>query len=199
MRINRTTTQKNRSTGFALLLTLIVVSVVLAIGLSLLNITLKQFTLSATARESEIAFHIANAGLECMQYHRNDPGTRTVLLNDDADPGTSAPSLSCPGSTTPGPSYAATNHYLNPGADEYVYNYIYRYNLENDTCIETSMYLIDARDSDDTITRSINEGLSSISCSEGAVCTTIFSRGYNRSCGDLGSIRTVQRELTIQY
>ncbi len=52
------------SAGFALLLTMIVVAVTLAVGLSLLNITLKQFTLSSTSRDSEIAFHAADSGLE---------------------------------------------------------------------------------------------------------------------------------------
>lgn len=177
--------------GFALLLTLIVVSVVLAIGLSLLSITLKQFTLSSTARDSEMAIHAANSGLECMQYHRGRPATRTDLLNGGA-----GPSLSCAGSS---PIYSATDHYINAGANEYVYNYIYRYNLDATTCVETSMYLIDARTSPDEVTYEADEGLETLTCTNGVVCTTIFSRGFNRSCSSINSIRVVQRELTIQY
>jgi hypothetical protein len=186
---------KTRERGLALLITLILVSVVLAIGLSLLNITLKQFTLSSTARDSEIAFHAANTGLECMQFYRADDAYKTILLNDDGDPDTSAPSLACAGAS---PSSSGTSHYLNPADGQYVYNYTYQYTIDN-TCVETSMYLMDMRESDDELTRTVNEGLDTISCDAGVVCTTIFSRGYNRPCGNLSSIRIVQRELTIQF
>lgn len=189
---------QNRSShesGLALLLSLIVVSVVLAVGLSLLNITLKQFTLSATARDSEMAFHAANTGLECMQHYRGQEAWRTVLLNDDANPSTDAPDLFCAGVE---PTYTATAHYLNGADDQYMYNYVYRYDV-SDTCIETSMYLMDLRESDEELSRSVNEGLSELECAAGVVCTTIFSRGYNRACSDLDSIRIVQRELTIQF
>lgn len=53
---------KNREGGFALLLALIVSSVVLAIGISILNISVNQINLSATARESEFSFQAAHIG-----------------------------------------------------------------------------------------------------------------------------------------
>lgn len=181
---------KTNQSGFALLLTLVVVSVVLAIGLSLLNITLKQFTLSSTARDSEIAFHAANTGLECMQFHRKVPSTRTDLLN-----GGSAPTLQCAGVN---PTSKTTNH-VTYSSSRYVYNYQYKHTVGN-TCIETSMYLLDMSNSSSGLSNyAVNEGLETLSCSAGLVCTTIFSRGYNRSCNDLNSIRVVQRELTIQF
>ena len=188
-------TKRTHENGLALLLSLIVVSVTLAVGLSLLNITLKQFTLSATARDSEMAFHAANTGLECMQYFREHDAWRTVLLNDDANPATAAPAFWC---AHKAPSYTGTRHYLNTNRDQYVYNYVYRYSV-NESCIETSMYLMDLRESSYPLTRTVNEGLEQISCVSGVVCTTIFSRGYNRACSDLDSIRIVQRELTIQF
>lgn len=188
-------TQKQKE-GFALLLTLIVVSIVLAIGLSILNITLKQFVLSATSRDSEVSFHAANTGLECMQYHRADDATRDVLLNDDGNSGTDAPTLRC---ANVDPISEDTDHYLNSAADEYVYNYQYTYEVDANSCIETSIYLMDARENDNSFSYTIDEGLDSITCAAGTVCTTIFSRGFNRSCNDLDSVRVVQRELTIQF
>ena len=146
--------------GLALLLALIVVSVVLAVGLSLLNITLKQFTLSATARDSEMAFHAANTGLECMQHYRGEEAWREVLLNDDADPDTDAPELSCAGAE---PTYTATDHYLDAANDQYVYNYVYRYDVDN-MCIESSMYLMDLRESDEELVRTVDEGLEELTC-----------------------------------
>ncbi|MEX0917627.1 MAG: pilus assembly PilX N-terminal domain-containing protein [Candidatus Paceibacterota bacterium] len=189
------TEHRTAQEGFALLITLIIVSVLLAVGLSLLNITLKQFTLSSTARESELAFHVANAGLECMQYHRTVPATRTILLNEDGNPSADAPTLSCTGRYQ---IYAASNH-QNLSDSRVAYNYIYRYDIDGEQCIEASMHLLDARESGSGITRTVNEGFETISCPAGVLCTTIFSRGFNRGCSDLSSLRTVQREITIEF
>ncbi|MEX0930842.1 MAG: hypothetical protein WDZ68_00955, partial [Candidatus Paceibacterota bacterium] len=156
----------------------------LAIGLSMLNITLKQFTLSLTARDSEIAFHAANTGLECLQYTRNsDP---TAFLNPNA------PSVTCGGDTS-----APTKKH--PGGG--VYGHVYTFDVDGndgDMCIEVSLYTASPSGSD--ITRPLNnEGLAEFECPAGVTCTMIFSRGYNRACDDRDSIRTVQRELTIQF
>ena len=56
------------SRGFTLLIAVITVSIVLAMGMSILNITLKQFLLSGSARDSEVAFYAADAGYECVRY-----------------------------------------------------------------------------------------------------------------------------------
>src|SRR6056297_3030355 len=58
--------------GFALLVSLIVVSVVVSVGLVLLDVTIKQLRLSSNSTDSEIAFHAANAGMECAQFWRRD-------------------------------------------------------------------------------------------------------------------------------
>ncbi|MCA9365959.1 hypothetical protein KC722_00045 [Candidatus Kaiserbacteria bacterium] len=174
--------------GFALLLTLIVISVVLAVGLSLLHITMKQLTLSNVARDSEIAIHAARSGIECMQYQRQQPGNLSLLLDGGTPLG-----LKCFNrSATESEAYRDGN----------LYNYRYTYNLGADMCVETSLYLIDAQSETSDVTKDIstrNEGLLELTCTEGAVCTTIFSRGYNRRCDDRDSFLTVQRELTIQF
>jgi Tfp pilus assembly protein PilX len=61
----------HQSEGFALILALLVASVALAIGLSLLDITVKQLTLNTTVQESEVAFQAAAAGMNCLQFARN--------------------------------------------------------------------------------------------------------------------------------
>ncbi|MFW6210467.1 MAG: hypothetical protein ACOC4E_03185, partial [Patescibacteria group bacterium] len=60
--------QPHATSGFALLITLLVVGVVLAVGAVLLDLTIKQVQLSSTAKDSEIAFHAANAGMECARF-----------------------------------------------------------------------------------------------------------------------------------
>lgn len=186
------------NSGFALLLTLVVISVVLAIGLSMLHITMKQLTLSNVSRDSEISLHAARSGIECMQYHRSDPTTLADMLN-----GGSAPALTCGGSNymtiADGGDYRrspGTNHSGN------TYNYYYTYQIGSDLCVETSIYLLDARGlaiGSSDITRNTDEGLDQLTCSAGVLCTTIFSRGFNRSCNERDSFLTVQRELTIQF
>jgi hypothetical protein len=54
--------------GFTLLFAVIVSTLVLAVGGSIINIALKQVILSGTGRESQYAFYAANTGIECAYY-----------------------------------------------------------------------------------------------------------------------------------
>src|SRR3989338_5832622 len=56
------------SCGFALLFAMLASSVMLSIGLAILNIALREVTLSSYGRESVIAFYVADAGAECALY-----------------------------------------------------------------------------------------------------------------------------------
>jgi len=56
------------STGFTLLLSLLVISIVLVTGLSISGIIMKEIVLSGFGRESQIAFYAADTGLECAFY-----------------------------------------------------------------------------------------------------------------------------------
>lgn len=188
--------------GFALLLTLVVVGIVLAIGLTILQITMKQVSLANIARESEVSFFAASTGIECMQYYRSIPSIKEALLA-----GTWPYPLRCADSD-PIPGSAQFSAILeNGGTNQYLFNYRYRYELSYDplvssdnTCVETSLYIADLTNSNRDINETVsNEGLAQVTCEAGLVCTTIFSRGYNRPCDQLDSIFTVQRELTIEY
>ena len=64
--MNKTNTQQQR--GFTLLLAIMVSGIVVAIGMSLLSISLKQFKIASILHDSETAFQVANAGVECMRY-----------------------------------------------------------------------------------------------------------------------------------
>lgn len=54
--------------GFTLFYAVLVSSLLLAIGLAILNITFKEFVLSSGARDSETAFYAADTALECALY-----------------------------------------------------------------------------------------------------------------------------------
>jgi len=188
--------------GFALLLTLVVISVVLAVGLSLLQVTVKQLSLSSISRESTIALYTANTGVECIQYWRSIPTYRSEFLSGPSNP----PTIQC---ADENPSWSETTTLIDGSSGRYLYNYLYRFDIDygtaevtDDVCLETSLYIADlesaSADIDEDIS-SAGEGLVTLNCQAGGICTTIFSRGFNRPCDQLDSIFTVQRELTIEY
>lgn len=189
--------QKKQHTGFALLLTLIVVSIVLAVGLSLLDITIKQLSLSGTGRDSEAAFHAASAGLECAQYWRgqadsefrggtgNAPLLDPCLPNQDPADGSGA--------------------YDEPTADVHHFEYEFTWGAENDRCTEIEVYVYDASSVSADLTYDIpNYDLPGSTDPEtcvytaGTVCTIAFSRGYNRACSNISSIGVIQREFVYK-
>ena len=61
-----------KNNGYTLLFAVLVSSVVLSVGISILTISKKEFLLSSSARESVSAFYAADAGLECAQYHEDN-------------------------------------------------------------------------------------------------------------------------------
>ena len=54
--------------GFAMLFSVLVSSLVLSVGLSIFNLTLKELVLSSSGRESQFAFYAADSGAECALY-----------------------------------------------------------------------------------------------------------------------------------
>jgi hypothetical protein len=57
--------------GYTLLFAVLVSSIVLSVGISILTISKKEFLLSSSARESISAFYAADSGLECALYHND--------------------------------------------------------------------------------------------------------------------------------
>jgi len=56
------------SRGFTLLISVLVSSILLALGLAIFNIASKELTLSSSSRESQFAFYAADSGIECALY-----------------------------------------------------------------------------------------------------------------------------------
>lgn len=181
--------------GFALLVTLVVVSVVLAIGLSLLFVTTRQYVLAVMANESEKAFQASQIGLECLRYWRNQPDVVSQFLRDQSYPDP----IECAGVSSSVIESSGTPF----SGGHWLYYYLYRFNLAGDRCVEPAIYIADMRNytgsEDELIIPISNEGLSSIRCAAGTVCTAIFARGFNRPCNQLDSIYAIQREITIQF
>ena len=90
------TSRKSSSTrppqrGFTLLISIVLASIALAIGLALADIAYKQVVLSSTAKQSQTAFYNADSAMECALYYDQ----RFAAFN----PGTSYPagSIQCSG------------------------------------------------------------------------------------------------------
>ncbi len=59
---------RNKEGGFAMLFAVLTSSVLLSIGLSIFNLTIKELALSSSGRESQAAFYAADSGVECALY-----------------------------------------------------------------------------------------------------------------------------------
>jgi len=169
--------------GFALLLALIISSIALSIGLSMLHVTLKQLELGTTTKGSEVAFQAASAGMECLRYIRNDQSAKIFAGTPiEVKCLGGQPNISNSGS-------GVHNKYIDDEIDWTT--------AEGDLCIGIEMHLLDASAAQITYTFG---SAGTKTCKLGDVCTFGFVRGYNRSCSDVGSsIFTVQRELTAEF
>ena len=58
-----------KKTGFAMLFTVLIVSLILSIAIGISNITLKQTILSSLAKDSQISFYQADTAVECGMYY----------------------------------------------------------------------------------------------------------------------------------
>jgi len=58
----------NKKKGFVLLFSVLVATLILAVGASIISIALKQVILSGAGRDSQFAFYAANTGAECALY-----------------------------------------------------------------------------------------------------------------------------------
>lgn len=99
---------KNKKRGFALLVAVIFMSVMLTFGLALSSMAYKQQLLASGAVASQYAFYVADAALECLLYADQQ---QDLFVYPVSAPSV-APILSCVGSPVygiPTFSYSASN------------------------------------------------------------------------------------------
>ena len=84
-------THKIMKKGFALLLSLIVTSILLVVGLGVSGVAFREIQLSSFGNQSEIAFYAAETGLECGMYwdkavvnYVDDDSSGSVMDESDA-------------------------------------------------------------------------------------------------------------------
>ena len=94
---------------------------------------------------------------------------------------------------------ADDDHDSSPSTGD-VYKYTYEFTDSTNSCIQLSVYAFNVNAGTGDMTYSLtNEGLEEVTCEEFGTCTYIFSRGYNRACDELSSLRVVQREIAVDF
>ncbi|MDO8522376.1 MAG: pilus assembly PilX N-terminal domain-containing protein [bacterium] len=162
-----------RERGFTLLLAALVSSVVLALGVSIFEIALKQVSLSSMGRESQFAFYAADTGAECALYW-------DVRWNYFA---TTTPSSVVP----PQPKCAtqSLNALGRPTSPTDPYTMTFQFDPSN-KCAQVSIKKCAAVGLCDPENPQIH--------------TVIHADGFNTSCATIStSARALQRSVEIQY
>jgi type II secretory pathway pseudopilin PulG len=195
MEINRPQTNES---GFALLMALVVITVVISIGLSVLDLSIKQVRLSTNAKDSEISFHAANAGMECARYWRK-AASSTMEMGGVINP------VCFSTSASPNTRTQITTG-VTGGGNVYLYSYKFTWGTApNQRCsdIVTLVASSTPLGTGLTINGMTNHvpGYPSVSktCAAGERCTVISARGYNRLCSTATGYGTVQREVLLEY
>jgi Tfp pilus assembly protein PilX len=182
--------------GFALLMSLVVVTVVISIGVSVLDLSTKQIRLTTNAKDSEVAFHAANAGMECARYVRRDRAWDMERGN--------AIVPTCFGVS------ASSNTYTEISAgvtgDGEVFKYDYSFSWSGDTrcsqittLVASSTALGAGLSISNMPTLIPGYPLSTKTCAAGERCAVISVRGYNRPCSAISNYGTVEREVLLQF
>lgn len=188
-------------TGFALLMTLIVVGVVISVGLSILDLSIKQVRLSTNARDSEIAFHAANAGMECAQFWRRNQASR-VEIGESITPGCFGSGASSNIKTN------LTNTNVTGDGEAFKYDFSFTWGTPS-RCSTITLIVASSTESGTGVTITGMDGLSGLvqgypdgttkTCVAGARCTVASVRGYNRACDAINAVGTIEREVLLQY
>ena len=205
MSMGANTKKQSSESGIALIVTLIVVSVVISIGLSVLDLTTKQLRLSTNAKDSEKAFHAANAGLECARYWHREKYT-------DIEVGGSI-SPKCFGKDSTPSSILGTDNEITTSVsgDGRIYQYEYKFTWgagSGDKCssVRAVMMASSVTGSNPLVwsdVKSLFPGYSSNSnsktCAVGSRCSIISVKGYNKSCGNLNDQGVTEREVLLEF
>lgn len=193
--------------GFALLVAIIVVGVVLSVGMVILDLTIKQVRLAVTTTDSEISFHAANAGMECARYIRR-------TFTDDITEGNTLTGVNCFGAAADPASIVPTAVPLQSGSGGTANYYSYGFTWgpvgqERCTLIDMVSIVVPAFDpAPATVSlatmRSVIEGYpatSATTCPLGGDCTIIGVRGYNQACPTSGifDFGVIERKVLLEF
>jgi hypothetical protein len=177
--------QKNER-GLALLVTLLIMTALLGVSASLLNVTLKQYQFSSIALQSEMAFQAANAGLNCILYHDyvNFP---TSKFDVNGATGVPPETIGCMGNSS-ADLVNGSNSVLSGEEQRFQFTW-----GSPAVCSDVSIYKFYNASAAQDMTAVVGK---TASCAAGAKCTVVKARGYNVGCANTSNPRTIEREIT---
>ena len=199
-------------TGFALLITLLAIGVVLSVMLTIVELTLKQLSLSVDSTGSEIAFHTANAGLECARYSRRSDanayettpfntmrfpcfGKNTTPSVTTVDPATNSVAALAPSNTGTVRRYQASIDWggATPRcSDINMVTMVMNINASGNGIIGAAGV--------NTLKNIFpNYGFDTKTCEPGGRCTIVAVTGYNSTCTNKDNPDTLRREILLEF
>ncbi len=193
-----------QQSGFALLITILVLSVIVAVTLGIVELSLKQLKLSVDSTDSEIAFHAANAGLECARY------TRRKESNDVETGGTvTFDCFANSGNTNP---VSVAGMYISPPLDSNRLLYRYKRDITwgtapNERCssidilgmVANSSFTIGNGTGAQSLKNYVNGyETDSKTCEAGERCTIMSVIGYSSACGATSTPGVLRREILLE-
>ena len=200
---------QQKQSGIALLMTILVLGVVLSVTLAMVELSMQQLALSVDTKDSEIAFHAANAGLECARYMRRH-------ASSSFERGITAITPLCFGTTTPvirrvtaGSEGVATS---TSGAGAYGSVYRYKVSLASGTnrcsVIDMITMVVQSSSTRDLIMTAPSGDLGDVlpgygantkRCAPGAVCTVAVVAGYNALCSGITADGVLKRQVLLEF
>ena len=184
--------------GFTLLFAVLVSTLVLAVGASIISLALKQVQLSGTSRDSQYAFYAANTGYECAYYwdvHGYNDKDLFPINNDTNfyyEPGGTETDITCLSETD---SLGDINRNSIVSSGDPV-NWIQN-PVSDPTESSPSVTSFSIRFDEDEVPYCADVTVSKWIDSDDNVITTIDSRGYN-TC-DEDNPRRIERGLELTY
>ena len=168
---------KKTQQGFALLIAVIFMSVMMALGLALSSLGYKQEVLASSSIESQYAFYAADAALECALYY-----DQRLNSFDYASHGADNPpnQITCDNATA---TELPSSYSYTMGSNGRLY-VSERLSLDNTHCADVTVYKYGTPQGSAHIT------------------TYIFSQGYDVSCSTVTNpqgARFVSRGINIYY
>lgn len=186
--------------GFALLITLLTVGVIVSATLAIVELSRMQLKLSVDSRDAEIAFSAANAAKECGQYVRTFASS-TIAMGGSTQ-------FNCFGRSSNVSSNATGIVYSGSGTAVHRYQAVMNWSTGDRCSVVDIIAVYPPNSANTTIGGAGNNSLrrivsnypsDSLVCPAGAQCTIIAVAGYNATCANRNGAGVLKRELLLQF
>jgi hypothetical protein len=186
---------KSKKAGFTILYAILIAGLLLAVGVSIFNISIREFNLSLYANQSQEAMFAADAGYECAFFWNDSRFIDSAgnLYRGFATSTESAvmvkPIMKC------GTRFSAFNPVAGGGDLDMRDPYISA--VDATSAVSNFILYLDGTESDPNFTGKCAVVSVTNSLVSGAAVTQIDSRGYNTCDGS--NPRIVERGITLYY